>query len=77
MKHGQAVRWLGWYLSGTRDKGTILKPDKSRGLEVFVDAEFTVNWDFEETQNRDTSQSRHGYYILYAGCPYMEIPATE
>ena len=32
-KHGEAVRWLGKYLKGSRDKGTILHPKRERGLE--------------------------------------------
>ena len=52
-----------------RQKGTILKPDPNRGLEVHVDADFAGNWDPEETQDRDTARSRHGYIVSYAGCP--------
>ena len=68
-EHGAAVRWIARYLKGTRDKGTILKPDPNRGLEVHVDADFAGNWDPEETQDRDTARSRHGYIVSYAGCP--------
>jgi hypothetical protein len=56
---------------GTRDKGVILKPDGGRGLEVFVDADFAGNWDPEEYEDRDTARSRHGYIIMYAGCPIL------
>lgn len=66
--HVEAVRWLGRYLRGTRDKGTILKPDKSRGLEVYVDADFAGNFD-KDDNSRDTARSRHGYYIMLNGCP--------
>ena len=69
VEHAQAVRWLARYLKGTRERGTILKPDHSRGLEVFVDADFAGNWDPAETDDRDTARSRHGYIIMYAGCP--------
>jgi hypothetical protein len=68
-EHGEAVRWLARYLKGTRDKGTILRPDPTRGLEVFVDADFAGNWNKEEYEDRDTARSRHGYIISYAGCP--------
>jgi hypothetical protein len=40
-------------------------------LEVYVDADFSGNWDPKETQNRDTAQSRHGYIITYAGCTIL------
>src|SRR5210317_790954 len=70
-EHAQAIRWLARYLKGTRDKGTILRPDKTRGLEVFVDADFAGNWDPKETEDRDTARSRHGYFITFAGCPLV------
>ena len=65
------MRWLGRYLKGTRDKGTILRPVEGKGLEVFVDADFAGNWDPEEHEDRDTARSRHGYYITYAGCSIL------
>ena len=70
-EHGEAVRWLGRYLKGTANKGTIMTPKKGRGLEVCVDADFAGNWDPKETQDRDTARSRHGYIILYEGCPML------
>lgn len=46
-----------------------MKPDKQKGLEVYVDADFAGNWDKIDTTNRDTARSRHGYYICYNGVP--------
>ena len=72
IEHGKAVRHIGRYLKGTRDMGTIFKPDATRGLEVFVDADFMGNWDPKEAAtDRDTARSRHGYIITYAGCPIV------
>ena len=71
VEHGDAIRWVVKYLKGTRDKGVILNPDSSRGLEVFVDADFAGNWDPKEHTDRDTARSRHGYIIQYAGCPIL------
>ena len=34
IEHDEAVRWLGWYLKGTRDKGTIMRPMPDKELEV-------------------------------------------
>jgi len=70
-EHGEAIRWIGRYLSGTKDKGTIFRPDPKRDLEVFVDADFAGNWDPKETLDRDTARSRHGYFIMYKGCPII------
>jgi hypothetical protein len=71
VEHAKAVRWLARYLLGTRDKGMIYKPDLERGLEVFVDADFAGNWNKEESLDRDTARSRHGYIIRYANCPIV------
>jgi predicted nucleotidyltransferase len=70
-EHGQALRWLGRYLKATRSQGTILRVNKSKDLEVYVDADFSGNWDPKEAQDRDTARSRHGYIITYAGCAIL------
>jgi hypothetical protein len=70
-EHGQVLRWLGRYLKATRLQGTILRVDKSKDLEVYVDADFSGNWDPKETQDRDTARSWHGYIITYAGCAIL------
>jgi len=71
IEHTKAIRWLGRYLRSTKDKGMILHPDKSKGLELFVDADFAGNWDPENTADIDTARSRHGYVIKYANCPII------
>ena len=68
-EHGKAVRWLGRYLKGTKDKGIIIKADPIQNLKMFVDADFAGNWDPKEADKRDTARSRHGYVIKYKGCP--------
>jgi hypothetical protein len=54
------------------DKGMILKPDPTRSLEVFADADFCGLYD-PETALYDpvTSKSRAGYIIKYMGCPIV------
>ena len=42
-----------------------------KGLEVYVDVDFAGNWYKEESQERDSARSRHGYFIMYGGCPIM------
>jgi hypothetical protein len=63
-EHAKAVRWIGRYLRGTRTEGTILKPDNSKSLEVYVDADFARNWHpLIATEDHSTARSRHGFYI--------------
>jgi hypothetical protein len=69
-EHAKAVRWIGRYLKGTKNDGTILRPDASKSLEVYVDADFAGNWDPKLAGiDRSTARSRHGFYICYAGIP--------
>ena len=68
-QHGEAVKWLGRYLLATRTKGTILRPQLDKDLEIYVDADFSGNYDCMDTESRDTARSRHGYIIMYKGCP--------
>ena len=44
---------------------------KGRGLEVWVDADFAGNGNRSESEDRDTVISRHGYVIMYEGCPIL------
>jgi hypothetical protein len=68
-EHAQALRWLGGCLKATRHRGTILKPAKGKDMEVCVDADFSGNWHAEESWDRDTARSRHGFAVMHAGCP--------
>ena len=71
MEHAKAVRWLAHYLKATRDKGIILRPDETQNLNMYIDADFAGNWNREESNDRDTVQSRHGYVIKYLDCPII------
>ena len=67
------ARWLGRYLLHMKKRGMRFCADITRGLEVFVDALFAGNWDKKDAQtgDHDTARSRHGYIILYYGCPWI------
>ena len=40
LSHERAINRVGEYLIGTAKKGLVFKPDPSKGLECFVDADF-------------------------------------
>ena len=42
--HLQAVRTIGHYLRGTRDKGIMMRPDHAKSFECWVDADYARNW---------------------------------
>ncbi len=69
LSHERAVNRIGKYLLGTKDKGMFFRPDTSRGLECFVDADFAGGWSHSNANDAETVMSRTGYVITYAGCP--------
>jgi hypothetical protein len=70
VEHGQAVKWLGRYLLGTKEQGMILKPS-DQSFDCFVDADFCGNWKRDEAYDPATARSRSGFVIKYANCPIM------
>ena len=61
------------YLLGTRTQEIIYKPDKSKGLECYVDADFAGGWSQADTEIAENVMSRTGYIILYANYPIYFI----
>ena len=48
--HERAVRKIGKYLSETAMRGIIYDPDKTQGIEYYVDADFAGGWDRDDGQ---------------------------
>ena len=69
LSHERAVKRIVRYLLDTKDKGLVFKPDLSRGLECFVDADFAGGWKDSDHSSPESVLSRSGYVIMYAGCP--------
>jgi hypothetical protein len=69
--HAAAVKRIGRYLVGTKDKGLILNP-RSHSFDCFVDADFVGNWDRVNADvDPSTAKSRTGYVLMYGGCPMV------
>ena len=72
IQHGKAITWLGRYLKGTAKQGLRFKPDTTKSVDCYVDADFSGNWDRDEAHHdSDTARSRTGFLITYAGCPLI------
>ena len=56
---------------GTTTDGLILKPDLAKSFKVFVDSDFCGSWHKQYAREIDSVRSRHGYVIMYAGCPIV------
>lgn len=70
-EHEEAVKHICRYLLKTKDHGLVLKPDKSRGLECYVDADWAGSWQDRSSNDPTSAKSRTGYVIKYAGCPIV------
>lgn len=71
LSHERAVHRIVRYLTTTRDKGMIFKPDKDKGIICHVDADFAGNWNLVEGDNPASVLSRTGFVITYANCPLI------
>ena len=68
--HANAIKRIGRYLLGTKDKGISFKPttDLSQ-FECYVDADFAGNYTSDTCEDPNSVKSRTGCVIKYAGCP--------
>ena len=71
-KHEDSVKRICRYLLKTKYKGLVLSPDKSCGLECFVDADWAGSWQDNSSNDTLSAHSRSGYVIMYAGFPIIQ-----
>ena len=64
-QHEKSLFRLGRYFKGTIHKGTLYFPYMDKGLEVYADAYFSVNWYNEDSEDTYAAISRHGFLIFY------------
>ena len=67
LSHELAVKRIGRYLLDTREKGMIYRPDITRGLECYVDADFSGGWKDGNNDSPESVLSRTGFVIMYSG----------
>lgn len=67
--HEQAVKRIGQYLVGTRDRGLIYTPTSTGQLDMYVDANFAGTWHKEYAHLCGSCLSHTGYVITYNNCP--------
>ena len=77
LSHESAVKHLAKYIKTTKDKGLILRPDISKGLECFVDADFAGSWNKANGDDPSTVMSRTGFTIRYCNCPILWVSRLE
>ena len=69
--HERAIMRIGKYLLSTKERGIKFTPNKDRGMECYVDADFAGSWDKADSGNPENVLSRTGYILYYYGCPVI------
>jgi hypothetical protein len=69
--HKLATMHIGQYLCNNCKRGIIYKVDKSKGSEVYVDADFVGGWSSADAENANNVLLRTGFVICYANCPLI------
>ena len=69
--HELALKRIGRYMVGTKDKGMILDPDKNLDIDCFVDSDFAGLWNAEPVHDPVCVKSRSGWVIMVGGCPVV------
>ena len=59
------------YLKRTADKGITMTPNKSKGYECYIDANFAGIFNKLNASNPTSCLSQTGYVISYANCPIL------
>ncbi len=67
--HGVALKRIGRYLLGSRDKGMIIKPTKDITLNFYADADFADLFSTSDPDDPKSVKSRSGYVIALGQNP--------
>ena len=73
LSHEKAIKRIVKYLIGTKDKGIILNPELSKGVECFVDAGFAGDYHKDRSEDSENLLSRTGYVIRLWNCPIIAV----
>jgi Reverse transcriptase (RNA-dependent DNA polymerase) len=69
--HEIALKHIGRYLMGTKDKGLIIRPSNELKIDFYVDAAFAGLWGYEDKQDPVCVKSRSGYVLFVGDCPVI------
>jgi hypothetical protein len=77
LSHEKAVKRIVRYLKRTTREGIVLRPDSTRGIQCYVDADFAGSWSSADADDPTSVYSRTGYIIMYAGCPIVWVSKLQ
>ena len=59
------------------NKGLIIKPYPEKGIECYIDAEYSKVWNQDEGTEPVLVLSRTGYVTMYASCPIIWVSLIQ
>ena len=71
LPHYQAIKKILKYPKGKAIQRIIIKPYPEKGIECYVNTEFTVEWNQGKGMDPGSVLSRNGYVFRYSKCPIM------
>ena len=76
--HAEAVKRIGRYLLGTRDRGLIINPKAPWHFDCLVDAGYAGSWRYNDAHiDPMTSKSRSCWVIRFASAPITLASKTQ
>jgi hypothetical protein len=75
--HEQAIKRIVRYLKGTRDRGMVIKPNKTLALDCHVDADFAGLFPSEDKLDPVCAKSRTGYVITLGETPVLWVSKLQ
>ena len=69
--HELALKRIGKYLIGTRERGLIISPREDINIDCYCDADFAGLWSYEDKQDPNCVKSRTGFVICVGGSPIL------
>ena len=66
--HATAVKRIIRYLAGTKDKGSVVRPDGNLEINSMSDADFAGLYKTDPPEDKSSAQSRMGYLIRLGNC---------
>ena len=58
-------------------EGIVLRPDSTRGIQCYVDADFAGGWSSADADDPTSVYSCTGYVIMCAGCPMVWVSKLQ
>ena len=66
LSHERNIHKIIRYLKETKDKGVILKIDRKKDVECYIDEDFANGYDMVDSRNPGALLSKTSYAIIYS-----------